>query len=132
MEYLEYDAQVRLLDRLVKGATTGKYVWSGVSDNEYAFVLNAQPFGFSILSRDQDDYAPYQLQIFDLKREPARRFQTIETSSEAPRVADLLEELYSAVKRKVLHLDNMVEDLFDALDALEGPKSAEDSDEPPF
>lgn len=119
MEYLDSPAQAQLVERLLRGTIKGRYEWRQIGDSEYDFILSADRFGFVVRSSDRDDFAPHELDIFALQGEKPRKLQVIATDSQNPDISEYLAEIYAAVKRRVLRLDHMVDDLFGALDELD-------------
>ncbi|MCO7275064.1 hypothetical protein [Cellulosimicrobium cellulans] len=119
MDVLDETARLQLLERLTRGTQKGLYEWSSIGDSEYNFVLRAGSFGFAISSRDDDDYAPFELTVFDLRLKEPKAVDEILTGTDRPDLNALLAELYSLVKRRVFKLDTIEAEMFSALDELE-------------
>jgi hypothetical protein len=121
-DYLS-DTQIpELIRRLHNATADGKLDWEKGRD-EYVFACSVGKFGYSLLSRDQDDYAPFVLRVFDERQgvEVGEVLQEIETSEGSGYNTDLF-DLYWLVKRRTLNLDQVAAEIFDALDALDSPE----------
>lgn len=115
MEYLDKGQLVTLIDKLDDLTNQNRIEWRKLGESEHAFATIAGRFGYTVSSRDEDDYHPFEFTIF-------RREKTVKELQRASTVdGDLLqiEDLYNRVKRRVLNLESIVDDIFNDLRALD-------------
>lgn len=119
MEYFSRTQLIHLADRLSRLTEEGKITWQEFG-NAYAFESLLKSHSFVIESRDRDDLAPH---VFSVVRhsDPPRVLQSLDTTFEDAELASAMARLYDAVKRVTLQLDNVANEIFEALEELEGP-----------
>ncbi len=120
MDYFT-DQQVRtLVRRLWELTKAGKATWVA-AENDYEFALRTPTTTYRLLSRDSDDYAPYRLII--LRRGEDRQFTVLQTVISSDLEDSTSEEdfynLYKFVKRSVLGLDAVADDVLRELEELD-------------
>jgi len=121
MRILDEDQQRSFLLMLHRLTREGKLVWERTG-SPYRFKTTSGRFGFTIASRDDDDFAPFDVRIFDLKdskSENVRPFDTFGTD-EFYDLNEEFQQMYTLVKRKLMGLDSVVSDLFGELEELDG------------
>jgi len=121
MDLMDEGTQVSFLWRLVNATRSGNLTWDEV--NEYHFRTRIGRFGYSILSDDSDDYAPYSMGVYRFV-EPEAQPVSIATwewdRNHQSATNDALASLYTEVKRAVLGLDTTVADMLEDLAKVDG------------
>ncbi|WP_104525743.1 hypothetical protein [Blastococcus atacamensis] len=119
MDYLSTGQVITLLKRLVQLTEQGALDWESAQKSQYRFVATTGKFGFLIKSRDEDDFNPYILEIHAREGSdlPYKKLQEVSTADTDGWFGEL-EPLYSMVKRRVLNIDEIANDLFSELDHL--------------
>ncbi len=114
------DAQIpELIRRLYNATSAGKLQWEMGAD-EYWFVCSVGRFGYSLNSRDRDNFAPFILRIYDERNgvEGAEMLQEIETDIDQSYTQDLF-DLYWLAKRRTLNIDEIATEIFADFEDLE-------------
>lgn len=120
MEYLTEQQIHQLIDRLLTLTTHEKLEWN--LDDDFSFWAHAGDFLIILSCKDRDDRHPYTIEVSRLDNPGyliakfASDFDP-EDSDTSPN--SRLEQLYIIVKRRGLNLENVVDDLFNALEDLE-------------
>ena len=123
MEYLSEDQLVDLAERLRRLTVEKKISWNPVAGSmDYAFATTVKNTGFTIKSRDNDDFAPHTFGVFSVSNvgsQPPKLLQDVDTSVEGVELGEALDALYQTVKRTTLKVDTVARDVFNALDELD-------------
>lgn len=105
------------LDRLLARTSDGRATWTPSGPQN--FLTTTPKFGFSILSRDVDDRAPYVFEIYRLGSKAAES-ETIkvamEMTSQQNPLNDKLATLYRAAKLASLGMVDLGSELFKDLE----------------
>lgn len=122
MQLMDQGTQLAFLWRLVAATQEGKVSWT--SDMQSHFKTRIGRFGYTIVSRDSDDFAPYDFRIFKFELaadhdEDPLLIATWETAEHSP-LNDALQSLYIEVSRRVLGYDSVVSDMFEDLAVADG------------
>lgn len=112
MNFLDDAQQQQLIQRLIVLTESKKISWESTA-SPHTFRTNTGRFGYTITSRDDDDFAPFDLRIYDLSKSEATRavVETVSTDLLEDERASL-EELYRLARGQVLGLDNLADELF--------------------
>jgi hypothetical protein len=114
------DQIAALVSKLLNLSLEGKIAWRAQEENQYQFQTNVGRTYFSISSRDSDDLAPHTLGIFRAESDgEMTRLQEEFSNNLSASVASELADLYALVKRRVLKLDTLAEEILGSLDQLE-------------
>ena len=120
MKILDEEQKRRLLLMLHRLTQEDKLIWDATS-SPFVFRTESGRFAYTITSRDEDDFAPYDIRVFDKNLKDSRAFETFGTD-EFFELNEEIQQIYVLVKRKILGLDTVVDDLFGELNSrLDGP-----------
>lgn len=120
MNYLSDRQLVDLAAKLLHLTREGNLDWKPSEGNDYRFKVRNRKYGYAISSRDQDDLHPYELEIWSFVEGDQGRLLQETLSPDVNGLGDIVGELYALVKRSVLGVDEVAQDLFDELDELGG------------
>jgi hypothetical protein len=116
MDFLDEAQQGELLGRLLAMTQSDRLVWQRLSEgSDYAFGAHSKSgkYAYVVSSRDADDLAPYELDIYTGGPDP-KHLQSIETREWAQTNIPLA-DLYGIVKRRVLNIDGIGQEILDDL-----------------
>ena len=128
MELMDIGTQLTFVWRLVNATESGAIKW--ISTSPVAFRTRVEPFGYTIESKDGDDYAPFAFKIFKInspeQEDSPERLSEWESGPFSP-LNDALHTLYSTVKRGTLGYDTIVGDMFESLAKVDGGSAIPES-----
>ncbi len=127
MDVLSEKQKVEYLAKLIDLTNQDRVPWgpSNVADesDEYSFYAVLGQTAVWIWSNDRDDLHPYTFTIdeheSDMDPDKAKEYvRVVSDPDDRGEMNDLLKELYTTVKRRVLGLDTLPDKLFGDLDTL--------------
>lgn len=137
MNLMNSGTKITFLWRLVNGTHEQKIEWSPIYRTEHAtesfdFIATIGRFRYWIVSRDGDDYSPYDFTIFSRPSFDSDDWKKIDEwhSDGGESLADPLHALYQEAKKRALGLDSVVSDMFEDLAAVDGLDAEPDASRP--
>lgn len=150
MDLMSVGTKVTFLWRLVNATSNGSLSWQPYEDETtvggdiYEFRADIGRFRYFIRSRDDDDYAPFNFEIWVLAPEAGGKIRQVDTwmsdDPQSPGLVDPLRVLYQEAKKRAMGLNTIVNDMFEDLAAIDGlpsdpaaaPRDLRLDDESPF
>jgi hypothetical protein len=129
-DFLSRDEKIRLLVNLLELTQAGQLVWADVYVKEAADPDDKEPkrtdvfmatlsatFGFLLSSVDHDGFSPFQLDIYRSKRnESVTSIRVTPLDEDGDQhINELLTDLYGEAFRRVRRPDEVIRELFQAL-----------------
>lgn len=130
MDLMSVGTKVTFLWRLVNATSNGSLSWEPYEDptseggDIYEFMADIGRFRYFIRSRDSDDYAPFNFEIWALAADAGGKNRQVDTwysdDTLSPGLVDPLRVLYQEAKKRALGLNTIVTDMFEDLAAIDG------------
>ncbi len=119
MQLLSDSDALRLLERILSLTESGKLYWVQPQMGTDTFSVTFDDFEVLIRSRDNDDHHPYDFSLFkNVLIYSAESGGSADGDQHDGEVAGLLERIYVAAKLRALGIENVAEDVFDALERV--------------
>lgn len=133
MELMSPGEKITFLWRLVNATHERKITWNvaGVAedagpDQSFTFAASVGRFNYVISSRDDDDYVPFDFDIYGSVGRGQELKQIDRWSTDGSALVDPLRALYQEAKKQAAGLDSVVSDMFEDLAAIDGLPSSPD------
>ncbi|HEY5111464.1 MAG TPA: hypothetical protein VII67_03940 [Acidimicrobiales bacterium] len=117
MEILDNQEKIQILNTMLVNTKTGILTWSENKDRTGRFDAGNSKFKYAIWDRDGDEFAPYDLYVWNaILESPIIAIEwdvSDELHADSKKINDLLLELYALVTAKARGLENIYSDLLE-------------------